>query len=218
MRKIAILGKCSSSRHHAPMGAMGWEIWCLAWDPTPIVHRLYECHVDWRNFHGKDSDDAALHRRWLMGQKVPVYMHQVENDIPMSVRYPMNEIADLIGRTSNGTPYLESSMAYMMAHAIYEFSQSHRSDGMKIGIWGVDLAADTEYSYQRPNMEYLIGLARGMGINVYVPKVSSMLSHANGKPYGFWTPLEGGTARMVNVGGKMVEMSNAEADFAERAA
>lgn len=207
------------------MGAAGWEIWCLAWDPTPIVHRLYEIHNNWREFHGKGSEDAGAHHRWLMGQKVPVYMLQKEDDIPTSEVYPMEEIADLIGRTRDGTPYIESSIAYMMAHAIYEYQQTRYlelkgkpvCDGMKIGIWGVDLAVDTEYTYQRPNMEYLIGLARGMGINVYIPKVSSLLTHANGKAYGFWSPLEGGTARMVNVDGKMVEMSNAEADAYERA-
>jgi len=31
-------------------------------------------------------------------------------------------------------------------------------------VYGVDMKADDEYGYQKPNMEYLIGLARGKGI------------------------------------------------------
>jgi hypothetical protein len=38
-----------------------------------------------------------------------------------------------------------------------------------IGIYGVDMAADSEYGTQRPSCEYFIGLARGRGINVYLP-------------------------------------------------
>ena len=91
----------------------------------------------------------------------------------------MEEIGDLIGRTAQGTPYLESSIAYMMALAILE-----KVD--RIGIWGVDLHCESEYVYQRPNLEYLIGLARGKGIKVFIPPQSALLSHANGKLYGFW--------------------------------
>lgn len=190
MKKVCILGKCSSSRHHCPMGDPAWEIWCLAWDPTPVVHRLFEIHQNWRDFHGKDSDDAAYHYRWLMGQKIPVYMNEVHDDIPMSVRFPIEEVTALIGKTSKGYVYLESSIAFMLALAMLEFRQGKYLEGLKIGIWGVDLSADTEYAYQRPNLEYLIGMARGMGIKVYIPSVSALCSNAFSKPYGFWTDEE----------------------------
>jgi hypothetical protein len=39
----------------------------------------------------------------------------------------------------------------------------------------VDMRADEEYSYQRANCEYLIGLARGKGIKVHIPEVSPLL-------------------------------------------
>lgn len=170
------------------MSLRDWELWCLAWDPTPIVHRLYEIHRNWRAFHGEGSDDAAAHRRWLMGQQVPVYMNEVEADIPSSVRYPIEDVHALVGNaTGKQYPYLESSIAFMFAHAMLEFQQGKCPDGLKIGVWGVDLSADTEYSYQRPNMEYLIGMARGMGIKVFIPDVSSLLTGAFGKQYGEWT-------------------------------
>lgn len=187
MRKIAIIGKCSSTRHHSPMGMTDWEMWCLGWDPTPVVDRLFEIHANWRNFHGEGSDDAGFHYRWLMFQKVPVYMTEAHDDIPTSVRYPLDEVAEMVGRTAKGHPYLESSIAFMMALAMLEFKQGKCPDGLRIGIWGVDLQVGTEYSYQRPNMEYLIGMARGMGIKVYIPAVSSLLTGAFGELYGNWT-------------------------------
>lgn len=36
------------------------------------------------------------------------------------------------------------------------------------------MAADDEYGYQRPNCEYLIGLARGRGIKVVIPDESPL--------------------------------------------
>ncbi len=172
------------------MGAKGWEVWTLAWDPVPIVHRMFEIHKDWRDFHGPGSEDAGAHYRWLLGQKVPIYMPQVETDIPMSVRYPIEAVGDLVGRTAKGHVYLESSIGFMIALAMLEFKQSHRADGMRLGIWGVDMAADTEYTYQKANTEYLIGMARGMGIKVFIPSVSALCTHANGAPYGDWLSPE----------------------------
>lgn len=188
MRKIAILGKCSSSRHHSPMGMTDWEMWCLAWDPTPVVDRLFEIHDNWRAFHGEGSEDAGYHYRWLLNQKVPVYMNEAHADIPTSVRYPIEEVTALVGKSSNGDPYLESSIAYMMALAMLEYSQT--KEPMRIGLWGIDMEVDTEYAYQKPNILYLIGMARGMGIKVIIPPISVLFKSAFGKLYGQWTHEE----------------------------
>lgn len=126
-----------------------------------------------------NKDDGDWHVAGLRMSKVPVYMLEKHTDIPMSERYPMEEITQLVGKTRNGTPYLESSIAYMLAQAVLE-----RVD--RIGIWGVDLHCESEYAYQRPNLEYLIGLARGFGIKVFIPPHSALLTHAHGVPYGYW--------------------------------
>src|SRR6185437_4487461 len=186
MRKIAIIGKCSNSRSDAPLDLAGWEIWGLAWDLLPRADRLFEMHENWRFFLGND-EDAARHKAWLIGAGVPVYMLKREADVPLSVAYPMDEVAASMGRTCHGTAYLESSIAYMMALAIVE-----KAD--RIGIWGCDLATGGEYAYQRPNMEYLIGLARGRGIKVFVPPQNALLSPMRRVPYGMADP-EGGTPR-----------------------
>jgi hypothetical protein len=182
-RKIAIIGKCSNSRGDAPLDLPGWEIWGLAWDPLPRADRYFEMHQNWRNFLGNE-DDAARHKAWLAGLTVPVMMLQAEPDIPHAVAYPMERIGDLIGRTCFGSVYLESSIAYMMALAMLEGAD-------RIGIWGCDLATGGEYAYQRPNMEYLIGLARGKGIKVYVPAQNALLSPCRTVPYGLDDPNAG---------------------------
>lgn len=187
MKKIAIIGKCSNTRQDAPMKDSSWTIWGLAWDPLPRCDAYFEMHENWRLFRFDPNDpsthqDCEAHRRWLMGQTVPVWMLKVEDDIPTSVEYPMEEITKITGETRWGMPYLESSISYMMALAILE-----KPD--KIGIWGCDLATGGEYAYQRPNMEYLIGYARALGIKVYVPVYNTLLSPLRHVPYGF-DPVE----------------------------
>jgi hypothetical protein len=180
LRKIAIIGRCWSTRADAPWDDTSWEKWTLAWDPVPVTDRLFETHQNFRMYLGS-QEEGDFHVGGLRMAKVPVVMLERHDDIPTSCRFPMEEVADLIGRTRQGTPYLESSIAYMLAQAILELSP-----GDKVGIWGVDLHCDSEYAYQRPNLEYLIGFARGKGIKVYIPPQSALLTHANGVPYGFW--------------------------------
>lgn len=184
MRKVAIIGRCWSTRSDAPWNDPEWELWTLAWDPVPLTHRMFETHLNFRRYLGS-QEEGDFHVGGLRMAKVPVVMLETHPDIPMSMKFPMKEIGDLIGKTRQGTPYLESSIAYMVAMAIYE-----KVD--RIGIWGVDLHCTSEYAFQRPNLEYLIGLARGRGIKVYIPPQSALLTHETGVPYGFWSSTMAG--------------------------
>lgn len=180
MRKIAIVGRCWSTRADAPWDDTSWEKWTLAWDPVPVTDRIFETHQNFRMYLGSLAE-GDFHVAGLRMATVPVYMLERHDDIPQSVAMDMGAMTAVIGKTAQGTPYLESSLAYMMGQALLELKP-----GDKIGIWGVDLHCDGEYAYQRPNLEYLIGMARGMGIKVFIPPQSALLSHAKGCPYGFW--------------------------------
>ncbi len=132
------------------------------------------------------QEDGDWHVGGLRMSKVPVYMLDRQDDIAQSVRYPIEDVTALIGNaTGKKTPYLESSIAYMLALAILELKP-----GDRVAIFGVDLHCDSEYAYQRPNLEYLIGLARGRGIKVIIPPQSALLTHEKGVPYGFWSSTQ----------------------------
>lgn len=184
MRKVAIVGRCWSTRSDAPWDDTSWEIWSLAWDPIPKTDRIFETHQNFRMYMG-NREDGDYHVGGLRMAKVPVFMLERHEDIPQSVALDMVAITKAVGKTAQGTPYLESSIAYMVAQALLELKP-----GDRIGIWGVDLHCESEYAYQRPNLEYLIGLARGMGIKVYIPPQSALCSHAHGVPYGYWSTTQ----------------------------
>lgn len=157
MKKIAIIG-LSPTHDQAPWDDPDWELFGLALDPDVWrLDRVFEIHdirllktyPDWQQYRSR-----MLDLEWVYVQ------HEVE-EIPNGRAYPLAEV-------SKTTDYLCSSVAYMLALAIHE-------GATEIGIWGVDMAAWEEYGYQRANMEYLIGLARGKGIKVYVPAQSPLL-------------------------------------------
>jgi hypothetical protein len=76
--------------------------------------------------------------------------------------YPFDEVEQTTG------DYWCSSIAYMFALALHEGAE-------EIALYGVDMRGDNdEYAYQRPNMEYLIGLARGRGVLVTLPDACSL--------------------------------------------
>jgi hypothetical protein len=152
--KVAIVG-LSPSAAKAPWTDPEWERWGLPWHEGYWRHmtRLFEMH-DIRLLNGEYSKrpDGYLDR--LNWSGVPLYMQDAS--IYHAIRYPLEEVSESIGAN-----YFNSSIAYMMALAIYEGAE-------EISIFGVDMKGDDEYGYQKPNMEYLIGLARGKGIKVTI--------------------------------------------------
>lgn len=161
--KVAIVGLAQSSRHLVPWNRPEWELWGVAWDVERYkFRRAFEMH----DMKTMQTSGASIY------QNLPAYFDKLAAcevvytqeplPIPNGVVYPFDEVAQVCG------DYWESSIAYALALAITEGAE-------EIGIYGVNMRADEEYAYQRPNLEYLIGLARGKGIAVHVPDVSPLL-------------------------------------------
>ncbi len=155
--RVAIVG-LSPTHDLAPWDDPSWEKWGLALDPDIYaLDRVFEIH-DIRLLRTYPNWDQYLER---INSVDSVYVQEAVAEIPNGIPYPLEEV-------SKTTDYLCSSIAYCMALAIHEGAE-------EIGLWGVDMRAWEEYGYQKANMEYLIGLARGKGIKVYVPDQSPLL-------------------------------------------
>lgn len=167
-KKVAIVGFAPSSMTdvRALFGDPEFEIWGLN-QLYVAFPAIVEHATRWFQMHHRHSYDQAVrdhkHHDWLAQQtKFPIYMQQQEPTIPMSVPFPWQEIIQAYG------DYFTNSISWQIALAIYEgFEVIH--------IYGVDMAQDEEYVEQRPSCEYFIGLARGLGIKVYVPAKSDLL-------------------------------------------
>lgn len=186
LKRVAIVGFCNDSREMAPYEDETIEIWGLnrAYLFMHRANRWFDLHSPaiQHNQHRR----PGKHLDWLKAFPGPVYMHGADPDIPNSVTFPLAEVAETIGstlvrmndkgQTERGpdAPYLTSSIAMEIALAIHEGYE-------EIQLWGIDLNTDSEYAWQKPGVEYLIGVALGRGIRVVLPDNCPLL---RGSIYG----------------------------------
>lgn len=145
------------------------EIWTLNHAyrlGTETIHRVdrhFELHrEDW--YRRRELADSEDYYRWLQqSHSFPIYMQQPHKDIPASVRFPYEEIVeDIFGKLLRGgelNPYFTSSFSFMLALAIYERFK-------RVELYGIEMQTGTEWAYQKPGGELMIGVAIGRGIEV----------------------------------------------------
>lgn len=165
--KVAIVGG-APSRVKAPYADETWDIWAFSSLrlKTPRITRWFEMHAagDLATQLTRSTPIRRSYRqyvRFLQRLNCPVYMQRKVQRLPHSVQYPLTAALNSFGKC------FTSTAAYMIALAIME-----RYD--TIGVWGIHLTARTVYARQRPGVEYLLGMARQQGIDVYLPPGSSL--------------------------------------------
>jgi len=174
-RTIAICGFSPDTRELANQESETTELWGLN-QAHVFLHRYdrwFQMHPRdrRRHIHGEDAVYGRKpdHLEFLKKCKVPVYMQQLDPEIPKSVAYPLKEVWESIApQLANKDPYFTSTPAYMLALAIHEKATT-------IKIFGINFSTEPEYIGQRPNLEFLIGIAMGRGIKVEWPSIASLI-------------------------------------------
>ena len=159
-RKIAVLGSAISSVQLAPFDDKDWEIWgCSpANRQLPRVDAWFELH----NLEIKRREGLVEWIEWLAKQPT-VFVQQPTPDIPNGKTFPLPQLMKKYGR------YLwTSQIALMLALAIEQKPDV-------IGIYGVDMAANSEYNQQRLACQILVEMAKQMGITIAIPPESDLL-------------------------------------------
>jgi hypothetical protein len=136
------------------------ELWGMPWDPDwTEMDVLFEIH------NIEDLEPSRIERVQDVWQ--PLYMQ--DNYVTQATRYPIESIIKL----SQGYEPA-CSISFMLGFALY-------NKVMDIELHGV--TGREEYEMQRPNIEYFIGLGRGMGADIKVCGDSALLT---GERYGNW--------------------------------
>lgn len=166
---MTILGFANPGRDEAPLHD-GSEVWGLN-----QLYQLYQDNLAWtRWFEMHDFDFLKKwnpgYVDWLKAQRRgPIYMQKRQRTIPMSEEYPRDAVnATLYRRFGTPPDYFTSTFSYMMALALHERFEA-------VGIYGVNLIQDGEADYERPGIEYLIGIAQGAGVSVRIATASPLL-------------------------------------------
>ena len=169
--KVAIVGFTDHREEALKLGD-DFELWGLnelyRYMPIERFHRWFEIHG--REYLSVDGE-GKKHIEDLKSAlgALPIYMQKRHEDIPCSVRFPIGELIDHFGGADAiGADYFTNCPAEMLAFAIaLGYGEIH--------MYGIDMAQDSEYATQRPCCEYWLGIARGKGVTVYVPRTSDLL-------------------------------------------
>jgi len=145
----------------------------------PRVDCLMEMHKrEW--FCRKEIPRSMEYWEWLKEpHPFPIYMLEKHPDIPASLTYPFREVCDAflphLLRGEKPTEYFTSTTCYMIPLAILQ-------GATRLELYGIEAATDTEYAYQRPGLEFWLGIAIGRGLEVSI-RPESMV--CNAIVYGF---------------------------------
>ena len=183
-KKLAIIG-CADSKKLAPVNDMSFDIWGMnnLYPQLPRANKWFEIHQitsdgtnyvrrNERIFRGQVVNDYLKQMgEWAQKQAIPVYMQQHWDIVPTSVAYPINDVLKAFGN------YFTNSVSYMIALAMLEKYEEIHIYGVDMAVVGNDVMNPeaNEYSYQRPSVEFFLGLALGRGIKIYLPPECDLL-------------------------------------------
>lgn len=163
--KVAIVGTAPSSVDDAPYQDDSWQIWSLGCNAGRIkrFNKWFELH----SMEVLTSTNSIDKERTQFFQKIgsDLVVSKYNPIFPDATIYPKDEIVEEFGN------YFTSSIAWMIALALKE-------GATEIGLWGIDMIGDCEYSYQRACCEYMLGIAKGRGVKVFVSPKSPVLRAA----------------------------------------
>lgn len=170
----------------APYDNKDVEIWCINeaykldeyYDRKVRADRWFQLHCRWDFTRMiNPSDPHGGHFEWLkQDHPFPIYMQKKYADIPASVRYPLEEICGMFSLDRH-TCWFRNSICYQVAFAIYEGFE-------RIEMYGWSLSSNTERAYEKPAAVFWLGIAKGMGIDIYLPPAAELMGW-NKRLYAF---------------------------------
>lgn len=187
--KVAIVGTAVHAAK-APWSDPTWEIWAANVGKAPRWDRWFDLHDD------ASIDTYPGHREFLESQTKPVYRQS---------NYPLDAMV-----AKYGTWFFTSTISYMLAMALEEGPE-------ELGLWGVDLAHDTEYRHQRPGCRFFLQTAKMRGIKVTMPAEAEVA--VPGTLYCFDKPsllLVKARARVDELQGRAAENQNLQQDLLKK--
>ena len=171
--RLAIVGWAPHFRD-APFTDASFDIWSC--NEVCLVHGLRaDVHF---NIHKRGEIEIPVYAErvaQLAKVEQPVFIVEPMPQLPNALIFPHTAIQDafqgLCMPWQERIDLFSSSIAWKVAFGL---ALGYR----EIHIYGVDMACDSEYGFQRPHMLYWIGIAQGMGVKVFIPEISDLFHAA----------------------------------------
>lgn len=152
------------------------EVWVFNESPNqkengklvfPHSEVSFQLHTEaiWRNPANRTD---PTYPQWLKENKnTKVYMQDKYKDVPMSEKYPLKEVYNLTDNLKvkgDNFKYFSSSPDFAFALIAKMFKEGKKYQ--KVEVWGIELAMETEYQYQRTGFGFWIGYLTALGIDI----------------------------------------------------
>lgn len=137
----------------------------------PRCDVIFQLHHEaiWRN--PKNRSDFSHYDLLKSGKTPPVYMQEAYSDVPQAKRYPIEDILKMVDNVTlviNGEKkafkYFSSTPEFALALVAKMWKDNKRF--RKIEIYGIELALESEYVYQRMGFGFWVGYLAGLGIEL----------------------------------------------------
>lgn len=174
MKPLAIVGN-GPTRVHAPHDNKDYDVWAMNNHPflwQKRITALFEMHPDALTCE-RYADD---YKQWLQQRHdFPIYMHHVHADIPNSVQFPREKIAQYRGNLfQKGGQFVKDfyaeSSTYMMALALH---LGYR----RLELYGIDLNK-LENKQRRDSVFFWLGILQANHMQIVIHEDSPLISEA----------------------------------------
>src|SRR5512139_3732523 len=153
------------------------EVWTVNAMGGVIKHVLLFHMDDCRVQESRPNRNIHSMMGWLK-EHPRFFTSKVYPDYPGAMAYPLEEVVQCIG-----VPYLNGTVAYALAYAIYQ-----EFDGIR--LYGADFTYAHVHKAERGRgcVEFLLGVAMSRGIALHLPKYTTLMDTCepwNVKCYGY---------------------------------
>ena len=164
MKEVIILG-LGPSKDECPYDA---EVWAVndAFSFAKRVDKLFMTD-GWQEFDIKELNEA---KRKLGCEIVSATEHA-------GLGVTLYPIEHVIARFR--TQFFTNTVCYMIEYALL-------LGYLCLRFYGIDMLTHTSYVMEKGGVEYWMGVARGMGVEIINTKTSATGKTTTGKPYGEW--------------------------------
>lgn len=148
---------------------------CLLTRPASVVfdmHNLPDVLSGKEKLNRRTAEQVTAGLDKIRETNTPMYSLEAWEGLPCK-RYPLEKIVKEFK-----TDYFTNGVAYAIALAIYQ-------GATEICLYGITLSISYEYSFEKPCVEFWIGIAIGRGVEVNIFGESEVLRSPARSLYGY---------------------------------
>lgn len=138
------------------------------------IHTPFAAWFEIHDIKNSPSKQKSKHQAFLKSCKIPLITQQHWDEYPASISYPREYIKEYFnrdfiqGKGLAGYSDYSNQISWMIALAItLEYKE--------IMVYGVDMAQESEYAFQKASCHFFLGVCVGRGIKLRVPSSCELL-------------------------------------------